>query len=104
MESTIKRVQIYRYEKSGRLATIIRHDGYVHRAVLTLSPDMTTIKEVSARQYVKPPLLNATNYQIEIRVTLVEKQKGTKSFSYQIIRILTSKDMDLDRWKNTISL
>lgn len=66
--------------------------------VLTLANDISSITKVSNKRYVKSELLTNTEYQIEVRETTTQETEGT-SFSYRLIRVLSSEDVNLDRWK-----
>ena len=104
MPSNIKRIRVYRYEKSGKLAAIYADRGFEGYTVLELSPDMRSIVQVRNPKYVKQDGFNATKYQIEFSKTEVGREGKSITFTYRIIRALSPEDTNLERWISTESL
>ena len=104
MSSNIKRIRVYRYEKSGKIAAIYadrRFEGYT---VLELSPDMRSIVQVRQPKYIKQNTFNPTKYQVEFLKTEIGQKDELIASTYQLIRVLSPEDTNLERWISTESL
>ena len=102
MDGVIKRTKIYRYKTSGKLVALVSH-GRGSLMVLSITDNLGTITNVANRKYVKSDLLESTPYTAEVRESSVTKTNG-EYFSYHLVRVLTSSDLDLKKWENTASL
>lgn len=100
----IRRVPVQRYNKSGKLAAIYRHDGYVGYAVLELSPGMDSITNIRNPKFLKSGTFSPTKYEVEIEEKKVRKEGNITTFNYRFVRILAPEDTDLHRWMSTESL
>ena len=103
MDGKIRRANVYRYTKSGKLVAVIPLGRGSGCMVLNLANDISSITQVSNKRYVKFDLLTNTKYQIEVRETPIQKTEGA-FFSYRLIRVLSSDDVNLNIWKSTNSL
>jgi hypothetical protein len=104
MNRRVVRSQVYRYDASGKLAAIYYRHGYIGAVVLELSPDMSSIAKVRNPRFIRREAISPTQYQMEIVEELVGREGNTSSFSHRIVRTLTDKDTDVQRWMNTASL
>jgi restriction system protein len=93
----LKRIPIYKYNRSGKLSGILRKPGRKGCTILDMTPELRAIKEVRFVNYIKRDTLTPTDYTIEITVNPV----SDFSSSYRLIRVLTDEDLDENRWKNT---
>lgn len=104
MSGNVRRVRLYKYEKSGKLAAIFAHGGHIGYCVVELSPDMQTITNTRNPKYIKRDALSPTQYWVE----MVEKNEGKEGdhtlFSYRLLRVLSPEDLNEDRWMSTVSL
>jgi hypothetical protein len=104
MAEEVKRIPIYKYIKSGKLAAISSTPGLKGYAVIDMSPDLRKIEKIRSVNYVKRDAITATGYILEA-IENIQKVAGDQiSFSYQFLRILTANDLDEEKWKNTESL
>ena len=104
MAEQIKRVPIFKYKKSGRVAAISsnsRSKGYI---VIDMSTDLRNIEKIRFVNYVKRDLIKATGYILEAIENIQKGADDKYQFSYQFMRILTTNDLDEKKWKNTKSL
>jgi len=95
----VKRVQVQRYEKSGKLAAIYglgRYEGYV---VIELTPDMAGIVDIRNPKYIKSDAFSATRYEAEIVQTIANGQ-----IRCRLVRVLAPEDTKIERWTSTRSL
>lgn len=103
MEEQTKRISIYKYVKSGRLAGITTIPGYKGYTVLDMSPNLTDIVKVRSVGYLKRDSIQDTGYILEA-IESTRKNGNGLSMSYQFVRILTKDDLDLSRWNPSESL
>lgn len=101
----LRRVPVFQYNKSGKLAAIFtpggHHEGY---SVVELSPSMQEITSVRLPRYIKRDAISATKYQVEMIEEMEDGEDNTTTFSYRLLRILSPEDLDKDRWMSTVSL
>ena len=102
--ANIRRVAVQRHDKSGKLAAIFQHGGYVGYTVLELSPALDSIKRVRNPHFFRSDALSPTDYQVEIEERQVGEAGASAEFDYRLVRVLAPEDTDLQRWMSTESL
>lgn len=101
----IRRLQVLRYNKSGRLVVIFQRSGYVGWTVIELSPDMKSIKDIRNPKYIKSETYNPIfKYNVEISEKEVGTEGNSTIYEYRLIRVLSPEDTDVVRWMSTESL
>lgn len=99
-----RRAQIYKYKKSGRLAAIFHRPAFIGVTLIELSPDMNSILNVRNPKFVKRDKFEPTQYQVELIETRISKEGRVSSFSFEVFRVLSKSDLDVDRWISTEAL
>jgi len=90
---THKRITVYKYQKSGRLAGITRSTKYEGCAVLEVDIKCRSVKFNGFKKYIKMDNVYATDYIID---TLEVVENGFVHFESELI--LTKADLDLRKW------
>lgn len=90
---THKRITVYKYQKSGRLAGITRSTEYEGCAVLEVDIKCRSVKFNGFKKYIKMNNVYATDYIID---TLEVIENGFVHFESELI--LTKSDLDLGKW------
>lgn len=104
MAEEVKRIPIYRYAKSGKLAGISSNSRFKGYTILDMSPDLREIIKLRSITYLKRDSITPTGYTLEA-IENIKKTTGDEySFTYQFLRVLTNQDLDEERWKTTESL
>lgn len=104
MGEEVKRIPICKYVKSGKIAGILSDERFKGYTVIDMSPDLRRIEKIRSVNYFKSGSIESTDYILEA-IENVQRVEGDKyGTTYQILRILTSKDLDEERWKTTESL
>lgn len=104
MATTIRRFNVYRYDKSGKLAAISSRGYHAGFVVLELTLDMSTITAVRFPTYIKRDMTSPTRYVVEVREEISPAEGNKSWFSYDLIRVLAPEDLDLARWSPAASL
>lgn len=103
MVEKIKRIPIFKYEKSGKITAIKSLSRFDEKILIDLSADMREITKVRSVKYLKHDALLPTKYILEVTEN-VKKKDNRHYIQYGFLRILTSDDIDEDRWKRTVKL
>ncbi len=104
MSEDVKRIPIHKYIKSGKLAGFLSNPRFKGYTVIDITPDLKKIEKIRFVSYLKRDSITSTDYILEA-IENIQKEAGDGyNVSYQLLRILTSNDLDEEKWKNTKSL
>lgn len=104
MPTTVQRINIYKYIKSGRLVAVRNCPRGQGLMAIDMSKNLRRIKKIRNVKYIKSEAVNRTDYILEARENVQEVGDGNFIFSYDIIRILSHNDLDENKWKHTKKL
>jgi hypothetical protein len=104
MAEEVKRISIYKYVKSGKIAAITTNSRFEGRTLIDMSHDMRRIEKIRSVKYLKRDSVAPTGFILEAIEDIQNVAGNEYSISYRLLRILTDKDIDEERWKITESL
>lgn len=104
MAEEVKRIPIYKYVKSGKIAAITSNSKFEGQTLIDMSPDMRRIEKIRSIKYLKRDSVTPTGFVLEAIEDIQNVDRNEYSISYRLLRILTDKDIDEERWKATESL
>lgn len=104
MNDSVVRISIYKYHKSGKLSAVKRCSETGNYVALDISPDMDQIIRLRFLKRFNYGLVSYTKFSLEVEETINKVDNEQYRHSYRFIRILSEKDVDVQRWKSTSNL
>ena len=96
----ITRLNVYRYNKSGKAIAYHLPSKGIGVVVLDLTPDLRDISQIRTVRQLRHVNLGPTEFEVEVEMNLLERRNREFEITAEILRVLTYEDTNIARWQD----